>query len=146
MVCLGNICRSPMAEGVFRNRVEKAGRRIIVDSCGTSDYHVGQVPDYRAVKTLQRHGIDISGLAARQFKVEDFDNFDHIFVMDASNLMNILALTRNQQDKDKVSLLLEEVYPGENRSVPDPYFGGIDGFNEVYQMLDKAAVKFIDKI
>jgi protein-tyrosine phosphatase len=146
MVCLGNICRSPMAEGVFRNRVEKAGRRIIVDSCGTSDYHVGQVPDYRAVKTLQRHGIDISGLAARQFKVEDFDNFDHIFVMDASNLMNILALTRNQQDKDKVSLLLEEVYPGENRSVPDPYFGGIDGFNEVYQILDKAAVKFIDKI
>lgn len=145
MVCLGNICRSPMAEGVFRNRVEKAGRRIIVDSCGTSDYHVGQVPDYRAVKTLQRQGIDISGLAARQFKVEDFDNFDHIFVMDASNLMNVLALARTQSDKDKVSLLLEQTHPGENRSVPDPYFGGIDGFKEVYQMLDQAAIKFIEK-
>lgn len=134
-----------MAEGVFRNRVEKAGRRIIVDSCGTSDYHVGQVPDYRAVKTLQRQGIDISGLAARQFKVEDFDNFDHIFVMDASNLMNVLALARTQSDKDKVSLLLEQTHPGENRSVPDPYFGGIDGFKEVYQMLDQAAIKFIEK-
>jgi len=146
MVCLGNICRSPMAEGIFRNRVEQAGKRVIVDSCGTSDFHVGQTPDYRAVKTLQRNGIDISGLAARQFDVEDFDNFDHIFVMDASNLMNLLALARNQADKDKVSLLLEEIYPGENRSVPDPYYGGIDGFKEVFEMLNNAAGKFIEKI
>jgi protein-tyrosine phosphatase len=146
MVCLGNICRSPMAEGIFRNRVEQAGKRAIVDSCGTSDFHVGQTPDYRAVKTLQRNGIDISGLAARQFDVEDFDNFDHIFVMDASNLMNVLALARNQADKDKVSLLLEEIYPGENRSVPDPYYGGIDGFKEVFEMLNNAAGKFIEKI
>jgi protein-tyrosine phosphatase len=146
MVCLGNICRSPMAEGIFRNRVELAGKKAIVDSCGTSDYHIGQTPDYRAVKTLQRNGIDISGLAARQFAVDDFDNFDHIFVMDASNLMNVLALARNQADKDKVSLLLEEIYPGENRSVPDPYYGGIDGFKEVFEMLDTAAIKFIEKI
>ncbi|MEX1187928.1 MAG: low molecular weight protein-tyrosine-phosphatase [Bacteroidia bacterium] len=146
MVCLGNICRSPMAEGIFRRHAEKSGLKAIIDSCGTSDYHVGQPPDYRAVKTLQRHEIDISGLAARRFNVEDFDEFDHIFVMDASNLMNVLALARNDADKQKVSLLLEEVYPGENRSVPDPYFGGIDGFDEVYQLIDDAASSYLKKL
>ncbi len=146
MVCLGNICRSPMAEGIFRKHVEVMGTRTIVDSCGTSDYHVGEAPDYRAVKTLEKQGIDISGLAARQFIVEDFDRFDHIFAMDVSNLMNILALARNDNDKSKVSLLLDELFPGENRSVPDPYFGGIDGFNEVYQMIDQAAATYLNKL
>jgi protein-tyrosine phosphatase len=146
MVCLGNICRSPMAEGIFRKHAENSGLRAIIDSCGTSDYHVGQSPDYRAIKTLNQHGIDISGLAARQFTVEDFDLFDHIFVMDASNLMNVVALVRNEEDRKKVSLLLDEVYPGENRSVPDPYFGGIDGFNEVYNLIDKAAENYLKKL
>ncbi|MCB0819202.1 MAG: low molecular weight phosphotyrosine protein phosphatase [Bacteroidetes bacterium] len=145
MVCLGNICRSPMAEGIFRKHAEKIGSRTIIDSCGTSDYHVGESPDYRAVKTLERQGIDISGLAARQFMVEDFDRFDHIFAMDVSNLMNVLALARNDSDRSKVSLLLDEIYPGENRSVPDPYFGGIDGFDEVYRMIDRAAESYLEK-
>ena len=145
MVCLGNICRSPMAEGIFRKQIEKSGSRTIVDSCGTSDYHVGEAPDYRAVKTLEKQGIDISGLAARQFIVDDFDRFDHIFAMDVSNLMNIIAKARNESDKAKVSLLLDEIYPGENRSVPDPYFGGIDGFDEVYKMIDEAAAIYLKK-
>jgi protein-tyrosine phosphatase len=145
MVCLGNICRSPMAEGIFRKQIEKSGSRTIVDSCGTSDYHVGEAPDYRAVKTLEKQGIDISGLAARQFMIDDFDRFDHIFAMDVSNLMNIIAKARNESDKAKVSLLLDELYPGENRSVPDPYFGGIDGFDEVYKMIDEAAAIYLKK-
>ncbi len=85
-----------MAEGIFRKHAEDLGLRAIIDSCGTSDYHVGQPPDYRAIKTLSKHSIDISGLAARQFTVDDFDLFDHIFVMDASNLMNVLALARSE--------------------------------------------------
>jgi protein-tyrosine phosphatase len=134
-----------MAEGIFRKQIEKSGSRTIVDSCGTSDYHVGEAPDYRAVKTLEKQGIDISGLAARQFMIDDFDRFDHIFAMDVSNLMNIIAKARNESDKAKVSLLLDEIYPGENRSVPDPYFGGIDGFDEVYKMIDEAAAIYLKK-
>jgi protein-tyrosine phosphatase len=134
-----------MAEGIFRKQIEKSGSRTIVDSCGTSDYHVGEAPDYRAVKTLEKQGIDISGLAARQFIIDDFDRFDHIFAMDVSNLMNIIAKARNESDKAKVSLLLDELYPGENRSVPDPYFGGIDGFDEVYKMIDEAAAIYLKK-
>jgi protein-tyrosine phosphatase len=134
-----------MAEGIFRKQIEKSGSRTIVDSCGTSDYHVGEAPDYRAVKTLEKQGIDISGLAARQFIIDDFDRFDHIFAMDVSNLMNIIAKARNESDKAKVSLLLDEIYPGENRSVPDPYFGGIDGFDEVYKMIDEAAAIYLKK-
>ena len=135
-----------MAEGIFRDHIEAASKRAIVDSCGTSDYHVGEPPDYRSIRTLDKHGINISGLAARQFKVEDFDNFDYILAMDVSNLKNILALARNQSDLDKVSLLMDELYPGENRSVPDPYFGGIDGFTEVYELLHQAASRFIQKL
>lgn len=146
MVCLGNICRSPMAEGIFRKYAEDSGLKAIIDSCGTSNFHIGQPPDYRAVKTLKDHNIDISGLAARQFKQEDFDNFDHIFAMDASNYMNVLALSRGDSDAAKVSLLLEQIFPGENRSVPDPYFGGIEGFDEVYKLLEEAAAKYLNHL
>lgn len=146
MVCLGNICRSPMAEGILRAKLISAGKKAIVDSAGTSDYHVGESPDYRAIKTLRDKQIDISGLAGRQFSVNDFDEFDYIYAMDASNLKNILLLARNDEDNVKVDLIMNLVEPGLNRSVPDPYFGGNEGFEEVYKMLDEAANKIIAKL
>lgn len=139
MVCLGNICRSPMAEGILRDHIEKAGLKVIVDSAGTSGYHSGEAPDFRAVRTLQKKGIDISGLSARQFTVNDFDDFDFIYVMDTSNLINVLNLARSEEDKKKVVLIMNEVSPNKNQSVPDPYYGGIEGFEEVYTMLDHAS-------
>jgi len=146
MVCLGNICRSPMAEGILRKAIEKSGARVIVDSAGTSGYHSGEAPDFRAVRVLQKKGIDISGLAARQFTVHDFDEFDFIFVMDSSNMMNVLNLARNEEDRKKVILIMNEVEPGLNRSVPDPYYGNLDGFEEVYEMLTKASEAIIRKL
>jgi protein-tyrosine phosphatase len=135
-----------MAEGVLRARIEQAGKKAIVDSAGTSDYHIGESPDFRAIRTLEKHGIDISGLSARQFTVKDFDDFDFIYAMDASNLMNILSLARNDDDRKKVSLILNESYPGSNRSVPDPYYGGMEGFNEVYSLLNDVSTLILGKL
>ena len=146
MVCLGNICRSPMAEGVLRARIEESGKKVMVDSAGTSDYHTGESPDYRAIRTLEKRGIDISGLSARQFTVKDFDVFDHIFAMDASNMMNILSMARNDDDRKKVALILNVSHPDSNRSVPDPYYGGMEGFEEVYQMLDDVSLKILSTL
>jgi protein-tyrosine phosphatase len=146
MVCLGNICRSPMAEGILRSAIERNGVRVIVDSAGTSGYHSGESPDFRAIKVLNKKGIDISGLAARQFTVQDFDDFDYIYVMDTSNMMNVLNMARNDEDKKKVILIMNEVEPGMNRSVPDPYYGNLDGFEEVYDMLNKASEAIIRKL
>lgn len=146
MVCLGNICRSPMAEGILRAHIEESGIKAIVDSAGTSGYHSGESPDFRAVRTLKKKGIDISGLSARQFTVQDFDDFDYIFAMDSSNLMNILNLARNEEDKSKVHLVMNIADPGKNQSVPDPYYGGMDGFEDVYQMLDKASKEILRKL
>jgi protein-tyrosine phosphatase len=146
MVCLGNICRSPMAEGILRARIEESGKKVMVDSAGTSDYHTGESPDYRAIRTLEKRGIDISGLGARQFTVKDFNVFDHIFAMDASNMMNILSMARNDDDRKKVALILNVSHPDSNRSVPDPYYGGMEGFEEVYQMLDEASLKILSTL
>ena len=146
MVCLGNICRSPMAEGILRAKLLASGKKAIVDSAGTADYHVGEIPDYRAIKTLREKNIDISGLSGRQFVVSDFDEFDYIFAMDATNYRNIIALARNETDKEKVSLIMNLVNPGQNLSVPDPYFGGVDGFEEVFNMLESASEKIIEKL
>ncbi len=146
MVCLGNICRSPMAEGILRARIEESGKKVMVDSAGTSDYHTGESPDYRAIRTLEKRGIDISGLSARQFTIKDFDVFDHIFAMDASNMMNILSMARNDDDRKKVALILNVSHPDSNRSVPDPYYGGMEGFEEVYQMLDDVSLKILSTL
>lgn len=135
-----------MAEGILRGHIEKAGLKVIVDSAGTSGYHAGEAPDFRAVRTLQKKGIDISGLSARQFTSSDFDNFDFIYVMDTSNLINVLNLARNEEDKKKVILIMNEVNPNKNQSVPDPYYGGIEGFEEVYNMLDHASTVILSRI
>ena len=142
-VCLGNICRSPMAEGVLRSKAEEKGFSIEIDSCGTGDWHAGESPDDRAQKCMKDHGYDISDLRARQFRTEDFDRFDHIFVMDKENYKNVVNLAPTNEHKSKVNLFLNMSHPSENRVVPDPYFGGPEGFNHVYDMLAEAADAFL---
>ena len=136
MVCLGNICRSPLAEGILSSKVDP--EKVFVDSAGTSDYHIGHSPDPRSVSIAQNRKLDITSQKGRQFSVSDFDEFDHIYVMDMSNYHDVLSLARNEEDRKKVSLILNELFPDENVEVPDPYYGGNDGFDKVYDMLDKA--------
>jgi protein-tyrosine phosphatase len=140
-VCLGNICRSPMAEGAFRHRAQELGLTLELDSAGTGGWHVGEAPDRRMQETARKHGVDISDLRARQFRVQDFDAFDRIYVMDESNYRNVMALARDDFDRAKVKMMLDELYPGEQRAVPDPYFGGADGFEHVFELLTNAARK-----
>lgn len=138
MVCLGNICRSPLAEGILRYKTEKLNLDINIDSAGTANYHVGEHPDNRSVSNAKNHGVDISKLKARQFQVDDFDKFDIIFAMDSSNYSDIIGLARNENDKRKVEMILNRVYPNSNMAVPDPYFGGEQGFENVFILLEKA--------
>ncbi len=147
MVCLGNICRSPLAEGLLKNKAQKNNLEIITDSAGTSaDYHIGVHPDKRSMANAKKHGIDISELCARQFSVNDFDTFDFIFVMDSSNYNDVIALARNKSDKQKVEMILNRVYPSSNMSVPDPYFGGEQGFENVFILLDKACETIVEQL
>lgn len=146
MVCLGNICRSPMAEGILRSKVQEKGLSITVDSAGTGNYHIGEAPDDRAISTSKKYGVDISGLAARQFTAADFDVFDRIFTMDSSNYRNVVGLATTEGQKAKVRLMLDVLYPGEEMEVPDPWFGGIEGFDQVFSMLDTACDKLIEDI
>ena len=144
MVYLGNICRSPMAEGILRDKAIKFSRNIEVDSAGTAAYHIGEKPDSRMIETALTKGINIADLRARQFSVNDFDNFDKIYAMDASNLSNMQKIARNKSDLDKLDLLLNCKESFLNKSVPDPYYGGEDGFFNVYNILDEA-IEYIIK-
>ncbi len=136
MVCLGNICRSPLAEGILKSKINP--EKIYVDSAGTSNYHVDECPDTRSIDIAKQNNLDITSQRGRQFSAEDFDKFDKIYVMDMSNYYDVISLARNEEDKEKVSLILNEIFPGENVEVPDPYHGGADGFKKVYNMLDEA--------
>ena len=136
MVCLGNICRSPLAEGILQSKINT--NQIFVDSAGTGAYHVGNLPDKRSIEVASKYAIDITNQRARKFIVEDFDKFDHIYVMDKSNYNNVLALARKEEDECKVQMILNEVKSKPNESVPDPYYGGDKGFEDVYKMLDEA--------
>lgn len=138
MVCLGNICRSPLAEGIMLKLIADNNLNISVDSAGTSNYHVGEQPDNRTINNARKHGVDLSTLRARQFKASDFDEFDLIYVMDKSNRSNVLALAANEQHQQKVKLLLSELNSEEIQEVPDPYFGGEQGFEEVFHLVYKA--------
>ena len=144
MVCLGNICRSPLAEGILQSKLPKD--KFIVDSAGTGGWHAGEKPDKRSISTARDRGLDISNQRARQFKISDFDTFDYIYVMDMSNYKNVLALSQNDNHKQKVKLILNELFPNENVEVPDPYYGGQDGFEQVYDMLDKACDVIVEKL
>ena len=146
MVCLGNICRSPMADGLMRKKVQDNQLDIYVDSAGTANYHVGGAPDTRMTATAKSKGIDISGLKARQFIVSDFDAFDLIYVMDQSNYNNVVRLARNETDIQKVQLILELRTSPHEIEVPDPYYGGQDGFEHVYQLLDESTDIILKRI
>lgn len=137
MVCLGNICRSPLAEGILEHKVKQQGLEWEIDSAGTGAYHAGELPDARSIAVAKKYGIDLTNQRARQFKVADFDSFDKIYVMDASNYRNIMQLARNEADKAKVELIRNVVRPNWNEQVPDPYWND-NGFEEVFQMLDEA--------
>lgn len=143
MVCLGNICRSPMADGWLRAKAEQYGLAILVDSAGTSSYHVGDQPDARMRRNALNYGVDISSLQARLFVAEDFDRFDVIFAMDKSNRNNILKLAKTDEQRSKVKLYLNELYPNEDREVPDPYYGTTEDFNHVIELLERATEAFI---
>ena len=144
MVCLGNICRSPLAEGILSSKVDPT--MVSVDSAGTGGWHAGELPDPRSVEVAKKNGLDISYQRARKFIKADFDRFDYIFAMDTSNRQNILAMAESDVDRDKVYLIMDEVFPGENMDVPDPYYGGHQGFDNVYKMLDEACQLIANRI
>lgn len=137
MVCLGNICRSPLAQGIFQDLI--TDQNIKVDSAGTANYHTGASPDPRSIEIAAKNGIDISHQQARQFVVEDFDQFDYIYVMDHSNLQNVLRLARSDQDRAKVRLLFGDA------AIEDPYYGGKDGFSIVFDKIQKACQQILDQ-
>jgi protein-tyrosine phosphatase len=139
MVCLGNICRSPLAEAALRHHAERLGLDLHVDSAGTGDWHIGHPPDPRAQAVAQRlGGIDISALRARQVSADDFHRFDHIIAMDGSNLRNLRALAP-AGGKAKLALLLDHVPGQEGRAVADPYYGDDAGFEETWRDVERAA-------
>lgn len=146
MVCLGNICRSPMAEGILRHKSEKYGFPLHIDSCGTSGFHTGEGPDEWAVRVMANYGIDISNLKARQFSASDFVEFDQIFAMDSKNLSDILAQAREPEFATRVKLITEDLYPGRSLPVPDPYYGSLRDFEEVYELLDASCERFLESL
>jgi len=145
MVCMGNICRSPMAHGLLQHKIEQLGLNWQVDSAGTSSYHKGELPDSRAISCMKKHGIDITFQHSRPVAKDDFAAFDVIYCMDKNNYWDVRALAENETDENKVLLILNEVTPDLDESVPDPYYGSGDGFEHVYKMLDEATDKIIEK-
>lgn len=137
MVCLGNICRSPLAEGIMKAKIKEAGLDWQVDSAGTGSWHVGNLPDPRSIEVAAKHGLDLTDQRAQQFKAKHLNEFDLIFAMDSSNYQNILKLATNDTQKKKVHLMMNMADAGRNQGVPDPYWDD-DGFEQVYQMLDRA--------
>ena len=145
MVCLGNICRSPLAEGILQHKVKEAGLDWKVDSAGTNGYHVGEAPHQLSQKVARERGLDISEQCARRFAATDFDRFDKIYAMADDVIDEMKWIAREKFDASKVDLLMNEVYPGKNKDVPDPWYGPEPGYHEVYDMIDKACDAIIDK-
>jgi protein-tyrosine phosphatase len=146
-VCMGNICRSPTAEAVFRRYVEKAGltEHIHIDSAGTHDYHIGDPPDARALRAAKQRGYDMSGLRGRQVEAGDFNRFDYVLAMDQANL-EILQRLRPADAQSHLSLFLDFSEGYEEREVPDPYFGGVQGFEHVLDLIEDAAKGLLQHI
>lgn len=143
MVCLGNICRSPLAEGILQDKANKAGLNWVVDSAGTANYHVGEAPHRLSQKVAKLNAISISSQQCRQFKASDIAEFDIIYAMDQSNYNDIKAIAGEQWNADKVRLILNELYPEENLEVPDPWYGGEEGFHDVFKLLSEACEKIV---
>lgn len=138
MVCLGNICRSPLAHGVLEHMVKERGLDWEIDSAGTGDWHVGEAPDKRSIAIAKKYGVDISNQCCRVFRVADFDDYDRIYVMDKNNLLDVLSLARSDQDRTKVTLFLG------TGTVPDPYYDN-DQFEPVYKIIEKRCRELIEE-
>jgi len=147
MVCLGNICRSPIAEGLLKKKLLEAKiNNVIIDSCGFEKYHLGDPPDKRAIEVCINNGVDISAKRQRLFKAEDFDIFDKIYVMDLNNMKDVKKASRNEDDLQKVSFILNECNSKKNLHVPDPYYGRMTDFEKVFELLDMACDGIVEKI
>lgn len=144
MVCLGNICRSPLAEGIMKHKISERKLDWLVDSAGTGAWHVGELPDSRSIKVARQNNIDLSDQRARQFTTDDFEAFDLILAMDSSNYQDILRKANNEEQKAKVKMIMNFESPGMNQNVPDPYYK-TDGFGLVYDMLNESCEKIVDK-
>jgi len=144
MVCLGNICRSPLAEGLLKSKLDNS--KYFIDSAGTGSWHVGQKPDKRSIAVAKKHNLDISNQRGRQFTADDFDNFDIIYTMDVNNYETIIALAKTDEAKNKVKLLLDVLFPDEKVDVPDPYTGSIFQFEQVFKIIDKATTKISQQL
>jgi protein-tyrosine phosphatase len=145
MVCLGNICRSPLAEGILREKARRAGLDWEIDSAGTNCYHTGEAPHHLSQKVARLNGLDISTQRARRFTADDFQHFDKIYGMAADVIDDIRRIAGKKFDPSKVDLLMNEVHPGQDQDVPDPWYGPEAGYHEVYKMIDAAANRIIAK-
>lgn len=145
MVCLGNICRSPLAEGILRHKATQNGLKWHIESAGTGAWHVGQAPDPRSQKVAKLHGIDISHQRAQQFSPYHLETFDKIFAMDSSNYQDIIRHAKNEDEKNKVALIMNMVEPGKNKAVPDPYYDD-HLYEVVYQMIDEACEEIVKEL
>ena len=145
MVCLGNICRSPLAEGILQNKARKAGLNWHIESAGTNGYHIGEAPHRLSQKVATQQGIDIGQQRARRFIAADFDRFDKIYAMAGDVVDEMKHIAGNKFNAGKVELLMNEVYPGKNKDVPDPWSGPEQGYHDVFNMIDAAADKIVAK-
>lgn len=145
MVCLGNICRSPLAEGILQQKAFAAGLSWSVDSAGTNQYHTGEPPHPLSQKVARLHGIDISRQRARRFKPEDFEVYDKIYALANDVMEDIRRIARHRFDPDRAELLLNELHPGQNLDVPDPWYGPEAGYHEVYTLLDEVCGRVVEK-
>jgi len=145
MVCLGNICRSPLAEGILQHKADMAGLKWKVDSAGTANYHVGEPPHKLSQKVARMNGLNISQQCCRQFKKDDMLAFDKIYVMDSENYIDVRRISGELWDKEKTDLLLNELYPGKNMGVPDPWYGNEDGYHKVFKLISDACDMIIEK-
>lgn len=145
-VCLGNICRSPLAEGILLHLKDRDQLNLHIDSAGTAGYHIGEAPDPRTIANALKNGVDLRSLRARQFKASDLDEFDHIFVMDKNNHRNVLAMAKHEHQKHKVDLLLNVSFENSNLEVPDPYYGNEQDFEHVFQLVFKACEDLSKKL
>jgi len=146
MVCMGNICRSPLAEAILKDKLKKTGINVSVESAGTIRYHEGEGADPRAKETARRHQISLESHLARGIRPSDFDLFDKIYVMDSTNYYDLKTIAGSRFREDNVDYILNAISPGQNHEVPDPYYGGKDGFEMVFQKLDKACDQIILQI
>ena len=143
MVCLGNICRSPLAEGILAHMTKEQGMDWEVDSAGTGSWHIGNAPHSESIEIAQENGIDISNQRARKFSSQDFKKYDLILAMDSENYRNIISLATEENEKNKVKLILNYSHPGKNMAVPDPYYYG--GFGNVFSLLEDACKQLLNK-